>query len=103
MLIVHVHTRVHSLMLFWKRSTFNISIDHFQYLLKFILGSEAWGNKTNLRNAFFIYSLLRLEMIFVSFLQASQPSMTFNILHQNWSINCQQLILLAQQYISCQQ
>ena len=63
MLIVHVHTRVHSLILFWKRSTFNITIDHFQYILKFILGSEAWGNKTNLRNAFFIYSLLRLEMI----------------------------------------
>ena len=46
------------------------------YILKFILGSEAWGNKTNEM----YYSLLSLKIIsFVLFLQASQPSINFNI------------------------
>ena len=52
----------------------------YQYIifdmLKFILGTEAWGNKTKevilrLRNESYIS--------FVSFLQASEPSMNFNI------------------------
>ena len=43
-------------------------------ILKFILGSGAWRNKTNEM----YYSLLCLKMIsFVLFLQASQPSMNF--------------------------
>ena len=42
----------------------------------FILGSEAWGNKTKQ----IYYSLLSLKMIsFVLFPEASQPSMNFNI------------------------
>ena len=43
---------------------------------KFILGSEAWGNKTKEM----YYLLLSLEMIyFPLFPQASQPSMNLNI------------------------
>ena len=45
-------------------------------ILKFILGSEAWGNKTK-------ELILRLSnesyISFVSFPQASEPSMNFNI------------------------
>ena len=45
-------------------------------MLKFILGSEAWGNKTKEM----YYLLLSLKMIyFPLFPQASQPSMNFNI------------------------
>ena len=50
-------------------------MDHFDKL-EFILGSEAWRNKTKEM----YYSLLSLKMIsLVLFLQASQPSMNFNI------------------------
>ena len=46
-------------------------------ILKFILGSEAWGNKTKER----YYSLLGVKMIsFVLFPQASEPSVNFNII-----------------------
>ena len=52
-----------------------IWIDHFRYL-KFILGSEAWRNKTKQM----YYSLLSLKMIsFVLFPQASEPTMDFHI------------------------
>ena len=45
------------------------------YILNFVLGSEAWGNKTNEM----YYSLLSLKIIsFVLFPQASQLSMNFN-------------------------
>ena len=45
-------------------------------MLKFIRGSEAWGNK--IKEMF--YSSLSLKMIsFVLFPQASQPCMNFNI------------------------
>ena len=46
-------------------------------MLKFILGSEARGNKTKEM----YYALLSLKMIsFVLFSQASQPSMNFCLL-----------------------
>ena len=51
-------------------------IDHFN-ILKFILGSEAWGSRTKEM----CYSLLSLKMFsFVLFPQALQPSMNFNII-----------------------
>ena len=46
------------------------------YIVKFILGSEAWGKRTNEM----YYSLPSLKIIsFVLFLQASQPSININI------------------------
>ena len=46
------------------------------YVLKFILGTKAWGNKTKEM----YYSLLSLKMtFFVLYPQALQPSMNFNI------------------------
>ena len=51
-------------------------------ILKFILGSEAWGNKTKET----YHSLLSLKMIsFVLFPQASQPSMNYKILELVYS------------------
>ena len=56
----------------WEQTIFEI--------LKFILGSKAWGNKTKE----IYYSLLSLKMIsFVLFPQASQSSMNFNISEWN--------------------
>ena len=59
-----------------------IALDRpFFDILKFILVSEVWGNKTKEMS----YSLLSLKMIsFVLFPQASQPRM--NLIHRNWSI-----------------
>ena len=51
-------------------------------ILKFILGSEAWGNNTKET----YHSLLSLKMIsFVLFPQASQPSMNYKILELVYS------------------
>ena len=45
-------------------------------ILKFILGSEAWGNKTK---EITLRSSIELFISFVLFHQASEPSMNFNI------------------------
>ena len=54
-------------------------------IIKFILGSEAWGNKTKEM----YYSLLSLKTIsFVFPHQASQPSMNFNISELVYYVDC---------------
>ena len=62
------------LVLDWIR-TIQILIEHSK-ILKFIRGSEAWGNKTK---EMFYSSLSLKKIYFILFPQASQPCMNFNI------------------------
>ena len=72
------HTDFSTLKPFLTRKIFDTMIHQqiYLYIFKFILGSEAWGNKTKQM----YYSLLTLKMIsFALFPQARQSSVNFNI------------------------